>query len=160
MFFGVFVAHALYMRHNTSTVPDGWADSGLVDSGFLGLGPYIQAQDYFLGLAYAVGAAFTVWSLLWEFSRSRKRAAEKTGRVSWENVLFHGGIGFLPLVGCLLPARLLWFSHARRLCKVLRRKGARNWETICRSHYSPNGRWRLHVYGAPYWKTYSADSGC
>ena len=83
----------------------GWANSGIVDSGSWGLGPYFQAQDYFLGLVYAVGAAFTVWSLLWEYSRSGKRAEQNTGRVSWGNVLFTVGlVSFLWavcfLVGC------------------------------------------------------------
>lgn len=103
VFFGVVVAHALYIGHTTSSVWEGWADTGLIDNGFLGLGPYFQAQDYFLGFSYALGAAFTIWSLMWEFSRSRKRAVESTGRFSWGNVLFTVGlVSFLRWAVCFL----------------------------------------------------------
>ena len=53
-----FILHALYIRRVSGLPSDGWADSGRADNGSLGLGPYLQAQDYFTGFSYALGAAF------------------------------------------------------------------------------------------------------
>lgn len=73
----VFVGHAYYVRLVGAMPVDGWANIGVTDNGFLGLGPYLAAQDYFLGFSYALGAAFGVWAV----SRliRQRRAAYATG---------------------------------------------------------------------------------
>jgi predicted permease len=73
----------------------GWAAIGIRDGGFLGLGPYLAAQDYFFGFSYALGAAFGVWAIS-QFMRQR-RAAYATGTAG--SVTLVGG---LMASGCFL----------------------------------------------------------
>lgn len=82
----------------------GWADADLAaDPGLWGFGPYLAAQDYFLDISYAPGAAFTLWSLMFEFSRSRRKAMGGDGGVSWGNLLFTVGLAsFLRWAVCFL----------------------------------------------------------
>lgn len=94
VFIVVFALHVIYIRHIAAMPSAGWADSLTVD-GFLGLGPYFRAQEYYVGFSYALGAAFTMWAVL-QFMRSR-RADTATGAV--------GGItlvGLLMAAGCFL----------------------------------------------------------
>lgn len=89
-FAAVFVAHALYLRHASAAPADGWADA-VAPAGFLGLGPYLSAGDYYTGFSYALGAAFAVWAL-GEFVRSRRAAAAA------------GALGSVTFVGALMAA--------------------------------------------------------
>ena len=90
----VIILHALYIRH-VSVAPtdsDGFADSGITDNtGFLGLGPYWAAQDYYLGFSYALGVAFAVWATA-QFVRTRQAA------------MVAGAAGSVTLVGILMAA--------------------------------------------------------
>ena len=97
----VMTLHALYIRLISAapTDSDGFADSGITDSaGFLGLGPYWAAQDYYLGFSYALGAAFAVWATV-QFVRTRQAAmaAGAVGSVTLVGVLMAGGCF---LLGC------------------------------------------------------------
>lgn len=87
----VLVGHALYIRHIAAAPADGWADAGITDPGFLGLGPYLAAQDYFLGFSYALGAAFATWAGS-QFLRQRRAA------------LAAGAVGSIGLVGVLMAS--------------------------------------------------------
>lgn len=97
VFLAAFVMHALYMRHVLAAPLDGWADNSMSDS-FWGLGPYLQAQEYFVGFSYALGAAFALWSV-GQFVRSRRAAAAAgaVGSVTLVGVLLAGGCF---LLGC------------------------------------------------------------
>ena len=97
----VLTLHAFYIRHVSAapTDSDGFADSGITDNaGFLGLGPYWAAQDYFLGFSYALGAAFAVWAMV-QFVHTRKAAmaAGAAGSVTLVGLLMAGGCF---LLGC------------------------------------------------------------
>ncbi len=100
-FIFVMALHAVCIRH-FSTAPtdsDGFADSGITNNvGFLGLGPYWVAQDYYLGFSYALGAAFAVWATV-QFVRTRQAAlaAGAAGSVTLVGVLMAGGCF---LLGC------------------------------------------------------------
>ncbi len=99
VFLSVFALHALYIRHAAAAPPDGWADSDLLSNGsFWGLGPYLQAQDYYTGFSYALGAASAVWAMA-QFVRSRRAtmAAGAVGSVTLVGVLMAAGCF---LVGC------------------------------------------------------------
>ena len=90
----VMILHALYIRHVSAapTDSDGFADSGITDNtGFLGLGSYWAAQDYYLGFSYALGAAFAVWATA-QFVRTRRAA------------MAAGAAGSVTLVGILMAA--------------------------------------------------------
>ena len=91
VFLLVFAVHALYMRHTVASPPDGWADTGITDSSAWGFGPYLRAQDYFLGFSYALGAAFAAWAV-GQFIRQRRAA------------LAAGAVGSVTLVGVLVAA--------------------------------------------------------
>lgn len=98
VFVAIFVGHALYIGHEAASPSDGWADSEIIDYGFLGLKPYWEAQDYFLGFSYALGAAFAVWAI-GQFVRSRRTAVAvgAAGGVTLVGVLMTAGCF---LVGC------------------------------------------------------------
>jgi len=89
VFLLVFVLHALYLRHVAAAPASGWADTGIADTSAFGFGPYLRAQDYFLGFSYALGAAFAAWAVA-QFSRRRQAA------------LAAGAVGSLTLVGLLM----------------------------------------------------------
>lgn len=91
----VFILHALYIRHVAVAPVDGFADAGIADPGFLGLGPYFAAQDYFLGFSYALGVAFATWAGS-QFIRQRRvaLAAGAAGSI--------GLVGLLMASGCFL----------------------------------------------------------
>jgi hypothetical protein len=91
VFMGVFAGHALYLSRIAASPTAGWADGEVMDTGFTGLGSYVQGQDYYLGLSYALGAAFAVWAV-GQFLRSRQTA------------MAAGAVGSVTLVGVLLGA--------------------------------------------------------
>ncbi len=94
-FVGVYVAHALYLSRIVATPMEGWANSEIMGAGFLGLGPYLQGQDYYTGFSYALGAAFAVWAVC-RFLRFRQTAMA-TGAVG--SITF---VGVLMAAGCFL----------------------------------------------------------
>ena len=98
VFFAVVTAHALYVRHAAFAPSEVWADSGLADNGFLGMGPYMQSQDYFTGFSYGLGTAFAAWAIL-QFIRQRRAAfaAGAVGSVTLVGVLMAAGCF---LIGC------------------------------------------------------------
>ena len=98
MFLGVFAGHALFIRQQAALPSDGWVDVGVGHGGMLGFESYLQGQDYFLGLSYALGAAFTVWAV-GEFIRTRQAAmaAGAAGSVTFVGILMAAGCF---LVGC------------------------------------------------------------
>ena len=97
-FAAVFVLHALYVRHTSTTVADGWADAGMAETGWWGLGPYFQAQDYYPGFSYALGLAFAVWAVGQSIlSRRAATAAGAAGSITLVGVLMAAGCF---LMGC------------------------------------------------------------
>ena len=94
----VLALHALYIRHVAAVPVDGFADDGISDPGVLGLGPYLAAQDYFLGFSYALGAAFAMWAG-GQFLRQRRAAlaAGAVGSIGLVGVIMAGGCF---LLGC------------------------------------------------------------
>ncbi len=97
-FLAVYAAHAFYVCRLVATPLEGWADSEIMKSGFLGLGPYIQGQHYYTGFSYALGAAFTVWAV-GRYLRSRQAAmaAGAVGSITFVGVLMAAGCF---LIGC------------------------------------------------------------
>ena len=91
----VLVGHAFYIRLVAAVPIAGWAAIGIRDGGFLGLGPYLAAQDYFFGFSYALGAAFGVWAIS-QFMRQR-RAAYAIGTAGSMTL-----VGGLMASGCFL----------------------------------------------------------
>lgn len=97
-FVGVYAAHAFYLSRLVATPMKGWANSEIMDSGFLGLGPYLQGQDYYTGFSYALGAAFAAWAV-GRFLRSRQAsmAAGAAGSITFVGVLMAAGCF---MIGC------------------------------------------------------------
>ena len=97
-FVAVYIAHAFYLCRLVATPMEGWANSEIMDSGFLGLGPYFQEQDYYTGFSYALGAAFAVWAV-GRFLRSRQAAmaAGAAGSITFVGVLMAAGCF---MIGC------------------------------------------------------------
>lgn len=91
----VYAAHAFYLSRIVATPMDGWAGNEAMNASFLGLDPYLQSQDYFVGFSYALGAAFAAWAV-GRFLRSRQ-AALGVGAVG--SVTF---VGALMATGCFL----------------------------------------------------------
>lgn len=91
VFLGVFAGHAFYLSRIAASPTAGWADGEVMDTGFWGLGAYVQGHDYYLGFSYALGAAFTVWAV-GQFLRSRQAA------------MAAGAVGSVTLVGVLMAA--------------------------------------------------------
>ncbi len=98
VFVGVYAAHAFYLSSIVASLPEGWANSEIMDTGFLGLGPYLQGQDYYTGFSYALGAAFAAWAI-GRFLRSRQAAmaAGAAGSITVVGVLMAAGCF---LIGC------------------------------------------------------------
>lgn len=98
VFVGVYMAHAFYLSHIVATPMAGWANSEIMDTGFLGLGPYLQGQDYYTGFSYALGAAFAAWAI-GRFLRSRQAAmaAGAAGSITFVGVLMAAGCF---MIGC------------------------------------------------------------
>jgi hypothetical protein len=97
-FVGVYAAHAFYLSRIVATPMEGWANSEVMDTGFLGLGPYLQGQDYYMGFSYALGAAFAAWAV-GRFLRSRQAsmAAGAVGSITFVGVLMAAGCF---MIGC------------------------------------------------------------
>ncbi len=97
-FVGVYAAHAFYLSRIVATSMEGWANSEVMDTGFLGLGPYLQGQDYYMGFSYALGAAFAAWAI-GRFLRSRQTAmaAGAAGSITFVGVLMAAGCF---MIGC------------------------------------------------------------
>jgi hypothetical protein len=97
---GIVVAlgHTLYLRHLAAAAMAGWADGGPVAADLWGFGPYLRAQDYFLGFSYALGTAFAVWAV-WRCIRARTAVAAvgAAGSVTFIGVLLAAGCF---LIGC------------------------------------------------------------
>ena len=98
VFVGVYAAHAFYLSRIVATPTEGWANYGVMDTGFLGLGPYLQGQDYYTGFSYALGAAFAAWAI-GRFIRSRQAAmaAGAAGSITFVGVLMAAGCF---IIGC------------------------------------------------------------
>ncbi len=98
VYVGVYVAHAFYLSRIAASPMKGWANSEIMNSGFLGLGPYFQARDYYTGFSYALGAAFAAWAI-GRFSRSRQTAmaAGAAGSITFVGVLMAAGCF---MIGC------------------------------------------------------------
>lgn len=98
VFVGVYAAHAFYLSRIVATPMEGWANSEVMDTGFLGLGPYLQGQDYYMGFSYALGAAFAAWAIA-RFLRSRQTAmaAGAAGSITFVGVLMAAGCF---MIGC------------------------------------------------------------
>ncbi len=97
-FVGVYAAHAFYLSRIVATPLEGWANSEVMDTGFLGPGPYLQGQDYCMGFSYALSAAFAVWAI-GKFLRSRQTAmaAGAAGSITFVGVLMAAGCF---MIGC------------------------------------------------------------
>ncbi len=95
VFVGVYAAHAFYLSRIAATPMEGWANSEVMYTGFLGLGPYLQGQDYYTGFSYALAAAFAVWAVD-KFLRSQQAAmaAGAAGSITF--------VGVLMAVGCFM----------------------------------------------------------
>jgi hypothetical protein len=97
-FVAVYAAHAFYLSRIAAIPMEGWANSEIMDTGFLGLGPYLQGQDYYTGFSYALGAAFAVWAIgKFLHSRQTAMAAGAAGSITFVGVLMAAGCF---LIGC------------------------------------------------------------
>lgn len=97
-FIGVFSGHALYLRHQFALPSDGWADVGVGQDAIFGFQSYIKAQDYYMGLSYAIGLAFAVWAFGKYIEVRRAEAVVGVaGSVTLVGVLMGAGCF---LVGC------------------------------------------------------------
>lgn len=98
LFFIVFAGHAGFIRYQTSSPSDGWADVGLGSGAMWGFGSYVQAGDYYLSFSYALGAAFTIWAILkYRRVRNAAMAAGAAGGVTLVGALM--GLGCF-MIGC------------------------------------------------------------
>lgn len=98
VFILVFAGHALYLRQQAALPTDGWADVGVGQGGLWGFDYYIQAQDYYMGFSYALGAAFAVWSFSKYLAvRQAALAAGAAGSVTLVGILMGAGCF---MVGC------------------------------------------------------------
>lgn len=86
------------MRHLAEMPTEGWADVGVGQGGLWGFDYYIQAQDYYMGFSYALGAAFAVWAFINYLDvRQAAMAAGAAGSVTLVGVLMGAGCF---LIGC------------------------------------------------------------
>jgi len=98
LFLVVFTAHAFYLRQQAAMPAEGWADVGVGQSGLWGFDYYVQAQDYYMGFSYALGAAFAVWALLKYLTfRQAAMAAGAAGSVTLVGVMMTAGCF---MIGC------------------------------------------------------------
>ncbi len=116
VFVCVYVAHAFYLSRIAATPMEGWANSEIMDTGFLGLGAYLQAQDYYTGFSYALGTAFAVWAI-GKFLRSRQTAmaAGAAGSITFVGVLMAAGCFVIGCCGSPLLGVYLGIFGARAL---------------------------------------------
>ncbi len=116
VFVGVYAAHAFYLSRVAATPMEGWANSEIMDIGFLGLGPYFQAQDYYTGFSYALGAAFAAWAV-GGFLRSRQAAiaAGAAGSITLVGVLMTAGCFMIGCCGSPMLGVYLGIFGARAL---------------------------------------------
>jgi hypothetical protein len=116
VFVGVFAAHAFYLSRVVAAHMGGWANSEIIDTGFLGLGPYLQAQDYYTGFSYALGAAFAAWAI-GGFLRSRQAAiaAGAAGSITFVGVLMAAGCFMIGCCGSPMLGVYLGIFGARAL---------------------------------------------
>ncbi len=115
-FVGVYAAHAFYLSRIAATPMEGWATSEIMDTGFLGLGAYLQAQDYYNGFSYALGAAFAAWAI-GRFLRLRHAAmaAGAAGSITFVGVLMAAGCFVIGCCGSPLLGVYLGIFGARAL---------------------------------------------
>lgn len=96
MFVVVFLGHAFYLSQRPTMPPEGWV--GVGQGVPLGFDYYVQAQDYYMGFAYALGAAFAVWALMkYLVVRQAALAAGAAGSVTLVGLLLGAGCF---LMGC------------------------------------------------------------
>ncbi len=116
VFVGVYAAHAFYLSRIAATPMKGWANSEIMGSGFLGLGPYLQGQDYYVGFSYALGAAFAAWAI-GRFLRSRQTAmaAGTVGSITFVGVLMAAGCFMIGCCGSPMLAVYLGIFGAKAL---------------------------------------------
>jgi hypothetical protein len=116
VFVGVYAAHAFYLSRVVAAPIEGWANSEIIDTGFLGLGPYLQAQDYYIGFSYALGAAFAAWAM-GGFLRSRQAAmaAGAAGSITFVGVLMAAGCFMIGCCGSPMLGVYLGIFGARAL---------------------------------------------
>jgi hypothetical protein len=94
----VFAGHAFFIRYQAAVPSDGWADVGVGYGGTWGFDYYVQAQDYYMGFSYALGAAFAVWAILKYLTvRQAAMAAGAAGSVTLVGILMGAGCF---MVGC------------------------------------------------------------
>ncbi len=112
----VFLLHALYIRHESRLPAPGWANAGIVENGWMGFRPYVEAGDYFTGFSYALAAAFGVWAVA-QFLRRRQAAAAAgaIGSVSLVALLMTGGCFLIGCCGSPMLAVYLSIFGARAL---------------------------------------------
>ncbi len=98
VFVGVYAAHAFYLSRIAATPMAGWANNEIMDTGFLGLGPHLQGEDYYTGFSYALSAAFAAWAI-GRFLRSRQTsiAAGAAGSITFVGILLAAGC---VMIGC------------------------------------------------------------
>ena len=90
-FLVVLAGHGLYLRQQAAAPSEGWADVGVGGGGWWGFATYVEEQDYWLGLSYALGAAFAAWAL-GQYLKTRQAA------------MAAGAVGSVTLVGVLMAA--------------------------------------------------------
>ncbi len=116
VFLGVYAAHAFYLSRIAATPMKGWANSEIINSGFLGLGPYLQGQDYFMGFSYALGAAFAAWAIgRFLCSRQAAIAAGAAGSITFVGVLMAAGCFMIGCCGSPMLGVYLGIFGARAL---------------------------------------------
>lgn len=92
-FIVIFLVHASYTAYQASMTSRRWVQ--LADTSWLSL--YLQGRDYFLGMSYALAAAFAVYALMMFLAKRKKGAVGVIGGVTFTGILY-GGACFL--TGC------------------------------------------------------------
>lgn len=92
-FTAVFVAHVLYSRWQSIRISKLWVKVHKVNW-FSG---YLENQDYFLGLAYGLAVAFTIYALLKFLEGNRNLIGGMAGGITLTGLIYVGGCF---LVGC------------------------------------------------------------
>lgn len=89
----VFTVHAFYSINKIERISEQWTSV----EGISPIVSYLQQQEYFLGLSYAMAGAFTVYALFKFLSNRKKGATGILGGITLTGVLYFGGCF---LLGC------------------------------------------------------------